>query len=58
MNNVKFVDFTNTMTIGTYQEQIEKSKQTKEEDLEYYGIGIFGDWDTVSSLTKKFSLFR
>ena len=57
-NNIKFVDFTNTMTIGTYQEQIERSKQTKEADLEYYGIAIFGDWNTVSELTKKFSLFK
>ena len=37
-NNIKFVDFTNTMTIGTYQEQIERSRQTKEADLEYYGL--------------------
>ena len=57
-NNIKFVDFTNTMTIGTYQEQIDKSKQTKEADLEYYGIAIFGDWNIVSELTKKFSLFK
>jgi hypothetical protein len=57
-NNIKFVDFTNTMTIGTYQEQIERSKQTKEADLEYYGIAIFGDWNTVSELTKKFSLWK
>lgn len=57
-NNIKFVDFTNTMTIGTYQEQIERSKQTKEADLEYYGIAIFGDWEIVSELTKKFSLFK
>ena len=56
--NVKFVDFTNTMTVGTYQEQIERSKQTKEADLEYYGIVIFGDWNTVSDLTKKFSLWK
>lgn len=57
-NNIKFVDFTDTMTIGTYQEQIDKSKQTKEADLKYYGIAIFGDWDIVSQLTKKFSLFK
>jgi hypothetical protein len=56
--NIHFVDFTNTMTVGTYQEQIERSKQTKEEELEYYGIAVFGDWDTVSELTKKFSLFK
>ena len=57
-NNIKFVDLTNTMTIGTYQEQIERSKQTKEADLEYYGIAIFGDWNAVFELTKKFSLFK
>lgn len=53
-NKVHFVDFTNTMTIGTYKEQIERSRQTKEADLEYYGIAIFGDWNIVSELTKKF----
>ena len=57
-NNIKFVDFTNTMTVGTYQEQIERSKQTKEADLEYYGIAIFGDWNLVSELTRKFSLWK
>ncbi len=57
-NKIKFVDFTNTMTVGTYQEQIERSRQTKEEALEYYGIAIFGDWNIVSELTKKFSLLK
>lgn len=57
-NNIKFVDFTNTMTIGTYQEQIERSKQTKEADLEYYGIAIFGEWNLVSELTRKFSIWK
>src|SRR3989344_2675625 len=57
-NNIKFVDFTNTMIIGTYKEQIERSKQTKEADLEYYGIAIFGDWNLVSELIRKFSLWN
>ena len=56
--NFEFTDFTNTMTIGTYQEQLDLTKETKEEDLEYYGIVIFGNWDKVSELTKKFSLWR
>ncbi|HVW99485.1 MAG TPA: DUF2000 domain-containing protein [Candidatus Babeliaceae bacterium] len=30
---IKFVDFVNTMTVGTYQEQLERTKQTKEEEL-------------------------
>ena len=57
-NNIQFTDFTNTMTIGDYTEQIEKTKETKEQDLEYYGIILFGDWELVSELTKKFSLWK
>lgn len=53
-----FNDFTDTMTIGTYKEQIEKTKITKEEALIYYGIVLFGDWDKVSELTRKFSLWQ
>jgi hypothetical protein len=51
-------DFINTMTGGTYQEQLERSKQTKDIDLTYYGIVLFGEWDKVSELTRKFSLWK
>ena len=40
---IPFVDFINTMTIGTYLEQVEKTKQAKEEELIYYGIVLFGN---------------
>jgi len=56
--SVRFVDFTNTMTIGSYIEQIERTKQTEEAELIYYGIVLFGDWEQVSELTKKFSLWK
>lgn len=56
--NILFNDFTDTMTIGTYQEQIERTLQVKEEHLIYYGIVLFGDWDKVTELTRKFSLWR
>ncbi len=55
---IRFADFTDTMTIGTYLEQIEKTKQTKEADLVYYGIVLFGSWEKVSELTRKFSLYK
>lgn len=55
---ISFTDFTDTMTIGTYIEQIERTKQVKEADLIYYGIVLFGDWDKVSELTRKFSLWK
>ena len=57
-NEITFNDFTDTMTIGTYKEQIEKTLQVKESDLVYYGIVLFGDWDKVTELTRKFSLWR
>jgi predicted metal-dependent phosphoesterase TrpH len=55
---IQFVDFTDTMTVGTYVEQVERTKQVKEADLIYYGIVLFGDWEKVSLLTKKFSLWK
>ncbi len=55
---IKCVDFASTMTIGTYAEQLERTKQTKEADLIYYGVVLFGDWDKVSELTRKFSLWK
>lgn len=55
---IRAVDFANTMTIGSFTEQLEKTKGTKEADLVYYGIVLFGQWDKVSELTRKFSLWR
>lgn len=51
-------DFTNTMTEGTYAEQHERTKNTPEAELEYYGVCTFGEIDKLNSLTKKFSLWR
>jgi len=39
------------------QDQQEKTKNTAESDLDYYGIVTFGRADELQSLTKKFSLF-
>jgi len=55
---IKFVDFTNTMTSGTFEEQLVRTKQVKDADLIYYGIVLFGDWAKVSELTRKFSLWK
>lgn len=56
--NVLFNDFTDTMTVGTYQEQIERTAQVNDSDLIYYGIVLFGNWDVVTELTRKCSLWR
>lgn len=55
---IKFVDFTHTMTIGTFIEQVELTKKTKADELIYYGIVLFGDWEKVTELTRKFSLWK
>lgn len=55
---IQYADFTDTMRIGTYSEQIERTKQTREEELVYYGVVLFGDWQKVSELTRKFSLWK
>lgn len=57
-HKISFNDFTDTMTVGTYKEQVARTKQVKDEDLIYYGIVLFGNWDKVTELTKKFSLWQ
>jgi len=57
-HNIHYADFTDTMTGGTYQEQIERTHNTQEENLIYFGIVLFGDWEKVTELTRKFSLWR
>jgi hypothetical protein len=57
-DKVPYVDFLETMTGGTYAEQLEKTKQLKEADLVYFGIVLFGDWNKVTEWTRKFSLWK
>lgn len=55
---INFTDFTNTMTVGSSQEQLDATRKTDELFLEYYGICMFGQTDILKEITKKFSLFR
>jgi len=50
--------FLDTMTGGTYQEQLVRTAASPEEALTYYGCVLFGDWATVSEMTRKFSLWK
>lgn len=56
--NIPFTDFTNTMTIGTAQEQKQRTCEARENELEYYGICFFGESDQLREVTKKFSLWK
>jgi len=57
-NSIAHGVFLNTMTGGTYVEQLANTAQTPEEQLIYYGCVLFGPVEQVNALTKKFSLWR
>lgn len=57
-NNIPFNDFTSTMTVGTFADQKQRTLETPEVELEYFGICFFGEKDQLSLLTKKYSLWR
>ncbi|QTE84220.1 hypothetical protein AYI98_02035 [Shewanella algae] len=56
--NIPFTDFTNTMIVGTSAEQVKATAETSEQDLEYFGICMFGDTTVLKEFTGKFSLFK
>lgn len=55
---IPFTDFTSTMTVGSSQEQVDATAATKEEDLEYFGLCLFGRTEILREFTGKFSLFK
>ena len=56
--DIAVIDFVNTMTIGSYAEQLARTKQTPNAELEIYGAVFFGETEAVRELTKKFSLYK
>jgi len=58
VRQIPFSDFTSTMTVGTSQEQQNATRATPEEELEYYGIVIFGSTEELREFTGKFSLYQ
>lgn len=50
--------FIHTMTGGGYQEQLDNTAQTPEEQLTYYGCVLYGPIEKINNLTKKLSLWR
>ena len=55
---ITFTDFTDTMTEGTYADQHNRTAETSEADLDYWGICFFMDTAEARELTKKFSLYN
>ena len=56
--NIPFTDFTDTMIVGTSAEQVKATSEKSEQDLEYFGICMFGDTCELKEFTGKFSLFK
>lgn len=56
-NGILTVDFSNTMTGGTYREQLQRTAQTSEAELEYYGVALYGPAEKIAPLTKRYSLW-
>jgi hypothetical protein len=54
---IKFTDFTDTMVEGNYAEQHDRTQNTPEKELDYYGICFFMNAAESRELTKKFSLY-
>ena len=46
------------MTVGTSAQQVQATKEFPEQELEYYGICLFGETPELREFTGKFSLFR
>lgn len=55
---VQYAAFTNTMTEGTWEDQEKRTLGSKEEEIVYYGLVLFGPDEIVKELTKKLSLFK
>lgn len=56
--NITQIAFTETMTGGTFEEQLQRTKEITEDNQVFYGIALYGPWDSVSQITRKFSLYK
>ena len=53
-----FGAFVHTMTGGTYIEQLENTAKLTEEELTFYGCVTFGQFEELSVMTKRLSLWK
>lgn len=50
--------FTNTMTEGTWEDQEARTLATKQDEIIYYGLVLFGPQEIIREMTRKLSLYR
>lgn len=56
--DITYTDFADSMLGQSAEDQLNRTKQTSEEELNYLAIALFGPADKLDPLTKKFSLFK
>jgi hypothetical protein len=57
-NRIIYNDFVGTMLGTSSEDQVQKTRATREKDLEYFGICLFGPAEVLNEMTRKFSLFK
>lgn len=55
---VHCTSFTEAMTVGTWEDQMKRSKELTDEEMEYFGVCLFGERAVIEELTCKFQLWR
>jgi hypothetical protein len=56
--NILHHAFTETMTSGGYEEQLVRTAQVQQDDHHYYAAVLWGPWETVSQVSRRFSLYK
>jgi len=56
--NITCIDFLSSMTEGSYRDQLERTRCTEPENLDYFGVLLFGAAEQLRPITRKYSLFR
>ena len=51
-------DFADSMIGVSAEDQLRRTRETPEAELDYFGIVLFGPAETLNRLTRKFSLYR